>query len=133
MARPVRACPTARSQQEGAEEPERDPQQENQPDATEGKNIADCNPDIGFEGSEPKVEPVAQDQRAIDPDAEYAKMKAPHDGTLSQRMMPWDKYMGIMQVHKVQGPEIRASKLQDMYIRLGLAPKQPSCSSESKD
>ena len=39
MARSLRVCPTARSQQEGTEEPERDPQQEDQPDATGGKDI----------------------------------------------------------------------------------------------
>ena len=41
MARPVRGCLTARPQQKGAEETERDPQQEDQQDATEGKDIAD--------------------------------------------------------------------------------------------
>ena len=41
MARRVRGCTTARLQQEGIEEPERDLQQENQPDATEDKDIAD--------------------------------------------------------------------------------------------
>ena len=61
MARLVRGCPIARSQQEGAEEPERDPQQEGQPDATHGKDITDYDPDVDYEGSEPKVEPVAQD------------------------------------------------------------------------
>ena len=55
----MRGCPTARSQQEGIEEPERDPQQEDQPDATEGKDIADYNPDVGYEGSEPKVKQSA--------------------------------------------------------------------------
>ena len=40
MARPVRGHPTARSQQEGTEEPERDPQQEDQSNAAEGKDIA---------------------------------------------------------------------------------------------
>ena len=40
MARLVRGFPTAKSQQEGMEENERDPKQEDQPDATEGKDIA---------------------------------------------------------------------------------------------
>ena len=55
MARLVRGCPTARSQQVGIEEPERDSQQEDQPDATGGKDIADYDLDINYEGSEPKV------------------------------------------------------------------------------
>ena len=62
MARPVRGCPTARSQQEGIEEPERDPQLEDQPDATEGEDIADCNPDVGYEGSNPKSSRVLKNK-----------------------------------------------------------------------
>ena len=62
MARLVRGRPTARSQQEGIEEPERDPQQEDQPDATGGKDIADCNPDVGYEGSEPKLSRVLKNK-----------------------------------------------------------------------
>ena len=31
--------------------------------------------------------------------------------------------MGILGVHKAQGPEIMASKLQNMYIWLGFSPK----------
>ena len=45
--------------------PERDPQQEVQPDATEGKDIADYNLDVDYVGSEPKVESVAQDERGL--------------------------------------------------------------------
>ena len=123
MARLVRGRPTARSQQEGIEEPERDPQQEDQPDATGGKDIADYNPDIDYEGSEPKVKQSAQEQREVDPDAEYAEMEIPQDGTLHQRMMPWEQYMGILWVHTARGPEIMASKLQNMYIQLGFSPK----------
>ena len=63
MARPV-------MEQEDAEEPERDPQQEGQPDATEGKNIVDYNANVDCEGSEPRNEPVAQDQSEVNPDAE---------------------------------------------------------------
>ena len=81
--------PTSRPQQEGAEEPEQDPQQEDQSDAAEGKDIADYDPDIDYVGSEPKVEQVAQDEREVDPDAEYANMDIPHEGTLCQKMMPW--------------------------------------------
>ena len=60
MARLVRGCPTARSQQEGVKEPERDPWQEDKPDATKGNNTADYNPDVVSEGSEPEVEQSAQ-------------------------------------------------------------------------
>ena len=35
-------------------------QQEEQPDAREAKVIVDYDPDIGYEGSEPKNEPVGQ-------------------------------------------------------------------------
>ena len=38
-------------------------------------------------------------------------------------MMPWDKYMGILWIHRVQGPEIMALKLKNMYIWLGFSPK----------
>ena len=77
MARPVRGCLTARSQQEGTEEPERDSQQEDQPDATKGKDIADYNLDVDYEGSEPKFDQSAQEKREIDPDAEHANMEIP--------------------------------------------------------
>ena len=70
MARPVRGCPTARPPQEGAEEPERDHQQEDQPDAAEGKDIADYDPDVDYVGSEPNIEQSAQEQKGVDPDAE---------------------------------------------------------------
>ena len=82
MARLVRGCPTARSQQEGTEEPERDPQQGEQPDVTEGKDIADYDLDADYEGTEPNVEPDAQEQREVDPDAEYDECK---DVTLALR------------------------------------------------
>ena len=85
--------------------------------------MADNNPDVDYEGSEPKVWTVAQEQREVDPDAEYAKMELPHDGTLCQKMMSWDRYMGILRVHRAQGPEILALKLQDMYIWLGFSPE----------
>ena len=88
MARPVRGYPTSRPQQEGAEEPKRDPQQEGKPDTTEGKDIADCDPDIDYVVSEPKDESVAQDEREVDPDAEYVNMDTPHEGTFHQKMMP---------------------------------------------
>ena len=50
-------------------------------------------------------------------------MDIPHEGTLCQRMMPWEQYKWILQVHRAQGPEIMASKLQGMYTRLGFSPK----------
>ena len=67
----MRGHPTARTQHEGAEEPERARQQEGQPDATEGKDMADYDPDVDYVGSEPKVDSVAQDEREVDPDVEY--------------------------------------------------------------
>ena len=73
MARRVRRCPTDRSQHEETEEPERDPQQEKPPDATEGKDVVDYDPDVDYEWSELENELVAQDQREVDPNAEYAK------------------------------------------------------------
>ena len=100
MARSLRGHPTARSQQEGTEEPERDRQQEDQPDATGGKDIEDDNPDIDYEGSEPNVEQSAPEQREVDPDAEYVNMEIPQEGTFHQRMMPWEQYMGIVWVHR---------------------------------
>ena len=98
MARPVRGHPTPRPQ---VGEPERDPQQEEHPDTAEGKVIVDYDPDVDDEVAEPKVEPHAQEQREVDSDAEYAKMEMPRDGTLHQRMMLWETYMGILQVHAV--------------------------------
>ena len=62
--------------------PERDPQQEDQSDTTEGEDIADYDPNIDYEGSEPEVDPVGQEQREVNPDAEYTSMDIPHDGTL---------------------------------------------------
>ena len=50
-------------------------------------------------------------------------MDIPQDGTLCQRMMPHEHYMGILRVHMARGPEIMASKLQDMYIWLGFSPE----------
>ena len=69
MTRLVMGRPTARSQQEGVEEPERNPQQEGQPHATDGEDTADYDPDVDYEGSEPIVEQIAQEQNDVDPDA----------------------------------------------------------------
>ena len=74
-ARLVRGAPIARSQQEGIEESERDPEQEDQTNATGGKDIEDYNLDVDYEGSEPKVKQSALEQREVDPDAEYANME----------------------------------------------------------
>ena len=76
----LRGCLTARLQQKDEEEPERDPQQEDQPDATGGKDIEDYDQDVDYEGSEPKVEQSAQEQREVDHDAEYANMEIPKMG-----------------------------------------------------
>ena len=65
--------------------------------ANEGKDIADNNPDIDYEGSEPQNEEVTQDHMEVNPDVEYAKMKVLHDGTLP---MPWDMYLGILWGHR---------------------------------
>ena len=64
-------------QSKGKDEPEtllNAHQQKEHPDATEGKDIADNNPDIDYEGLESEVEPVTQEHKEVDPDAEYAKM-----------------------------------------------------------
>ena len=45
-------------------------QQEGHRDATEGRDIADYDPDIDYGGSEPKVEPATKEQREVDPDAD---------------------------------------------------------------
>ena len=50
-------------------------------------------------------------------------MDIPCEGTLLQRMMPWEQYKGNLWVHWVQGPHIMTSKLQDMYTQLGFSPK----------
>ena len=123
MAMPVRECQTARSQQEGTDESERDPQQEDQLDTAEGKDTADYDQDVDYEGSEPKVKTVAQDERDVDPDAEYAEMEILHDETLHQRMVFLEQCMEILRIHRAQGPQIMASKLQDMYIQLGFSPE----------
>ena len=102
MARPVRGHLIPRLQLEGVTEPKRDPQQEEQPDTAEGEVIADYNLDADYERSEPKVEPDAPEQKEEDPNAKYANMKMPRDGTLHQKMMTQETYMGILWVHKAQ-------------------------------
>ena len=77
------------------------PQQKGHPVTTVGRDITDYDLDIGYEGSEPKVEQVAQEQREVDPDAQYAKIEMSRNGNLCQRMMPQEVYMGIQWVHKL--------------------------------
>ena len=45
-------------------------------------------PDLDYEGLEPENEPVAQEEKEQYPDAEYAKMKLPQNGTFCQMLMP---------------------------------------------
>ena len=90
MARPVTGCPISWPQQEDTEELETNhivPQQEEQLDAAEGKVIADYDLDIDYEGSEPKNEPVTQEEKDKDPNAECASMKILCTGTFCQRMI----------------------------------------------
>ena len=77
MARSLRGQWTAQSQQEGTEQPERDPQKEDHPDATGGKDIEGYNPDIDYERSEPEVKQSVPEQREVDPDAEYVNIEIP--------------------------------------------------------
>ena len=77
MARSLREHPTARSQEEGTEEPEKNSQQEDQPDVIVGKDIEDYDSNVDYDWSEPKVKQSAQEQREVDPDSEYANMEIP--------------------------------------------------------
>ena len=86
--------PESQSQQEGMEEPRRDPQQGLRPDTTEGKDIAQYKPDVDYKGSEPGIEPGNQEQREDDPDAAYAKMEMPRNGTFHQIMIPFGNVHG---------------------------------------
>ena len=96
MAKTMMGCPTTWSQQEGTEKPERDHQQGEDPDAIGGKNIADYDSDKDYEGSELEVEPDAQEQREVDPDAEYAQMEMSRCGTLCPRIIPWETYIWVL-------------------------------------
>ena len=78
MAKPMRRYTMPQSWQGGTEEPETNtsvPQQEKQPDAAEGKVIIDYNPDVDYEGSEPKNEPVAWEEKEENSDTEYANIE----------------------------------------------------------
>ena len=73
LARTLRGHLTAWLQPQGTREPETNhsvPQQEEQPDATEGKVIADYGLDINYEGSEPKIELDVQAEKEENSDAE---------------------------------------------------------------
>ena len=73
MARTMRGWPTAWSQQEGIEEPDTNPsvsQQEEHPYATKGKVIADYDPDVDSEGSEPMNDPDGQEKKVESSDEE---------------------------------------------------------------
>ena len=66
MARPVRGCPMPWSKQGYEEEPESNPsipQQRRQPDTTEGEVTVDYDLDVDYEGSEPKKEPIVQEEK----------------------------------------------------------------------
>ena len=83
-------CLTARLQLEGAEDSKTNPsipQQKEHPNAAEEEVIADYKLDIDYEGSEPKVEPNAQEEKEENSDPEYATMEIPHDSIFYQRMM----------------------------------------------
>ena len=74
------------SQPEGDGEPETNsnvPQQEKQADAIYGKAIADYELDVDYvpEGLDPEIKPVNHMLDEEDPDAEYAKMEIPCQGT----------------------------------------------------
>ena len=58
-------------------EPERDPQEGEQPDAKEGKDIADYDPDVDYEGSEPKVEPELKNKERMILMQQMQKWKCP--------------------------------------------------------
>ena len=51
-------------------------------------HIVDYNLDIDNERSEPEVQQSAQEQREVNPDAEYVEMEMPRNGTLCKRMIP---------------------------------------------
>ena len=75
------------------------PQQEEQTDATEGKVIIDYDLDIDYDGSEPKNEPVAQEEKEENSNAEYVNMEMTCGGTFHQRMMPCNVMQRIQWIH----------------------------------
>ena len=101
MARTMRECPTAWLKLNDKEEPATNPsvpQQDVQPDAAEGKVIADYDPNVNYEGSEHENEIVGQEEEEKNSNAEYVNMKIPQAGTFHQRMMPCNVMQRIQQV-----------------------------------
>ena len=88
MARPVRGLPTPWPP-EGAGE------LETQPDAGEVKVLVDYNPEVDYEGSESKNEPVAQKKRG----KLQCRICLFQAGTICQRMMPCGILQRIQQIH----------------------------------
>ena len=89
-------------QPKGTEEPEKNPsvpQQEEQPDATEGKVIVDYILDVDYEGSETKNATVALEEEEENSVTEYVCIEIPHEGTFHQRMMPCNVILRIQWVH----------------------------------
>ena len=71
----MRGHSTAPLQPDGREGPQTSasvPLQEVQLDAAESKVIADYDLDIDYEGSEPKIEPVTQEEKEENSNTEYA-------------------------------------------------------------
>ena len=64
---------------------------------------------------------------------EHANMEIPWAGTFHQRMMPCNIMQRIQWVHWEEGPEIMACGSRICTSSWDSVPKQPSCSSESKD
>ena len=129
MARPVRGCLIALVQPEGTEKPDINPsisQQEEQPNAIEGKVIADYNLGVDYEGSKPENEPDAPEEKEENSDEDYMKMEILCQGTLCQKSMSHKLAKVIKCTHQMQGPEIMGVWLQDMYIELGFSPKAAS-------
>ena len=130
----MRGHPTTWPQSGGKVEPETKlnvPQQEGHPDTTEGGDIADYDMDIYYEVSEPDNEQAAQKQREVDPNEEYAKMEMPKSGTLPQRMMPWDMYMGFCGY--ISCKDLRLGPCGSRICTSSFDLAQPSCLSESKN
>ena len=100
------------------------PLQEKWADDSKGKVVADykLNVDYKPKGSYPENEPDAKEEEEnFGP--EYAKMELPWQGTICQRSMKCRVAERIEWVHWVQGSEIMALWLQDMYIQLRFSPK----------
>ena len=133
MTRSLRGWLTARSQQEGIEEPEWDPQQEIQPDATGGKDIEHYNPDVDYEGSEQKIKQSAPEQREVDLDADIQTWKFPKMGPSARWWCLRNSIQGSCGYIGHQDLKLWPQCSRICTSTLNLAPKQPSCLSESRD